>query len=132
MRIARRCKQIHLTRDSSHAPSTRDHNHIVTQSISSSQSLHLHVIHAVTTLERALCVLVLSPLLFISHLPFLFHRLSELCRAHLPQCRHRQRLKPLHSRTMKSSAPWRYNPSEETAPLQRLVRTRQKQIKSRT
>ena len=54
------CRQIHLTRDFSHAPCTCDHTHIVAQGVSGSQSLHPHAIHDVTCLS-ALLVLVLSP-----------------------------------------------------------------------
>ena len=58
--------------------------------------------------ERLLSLRVCLSPVCISLLPFLFHSLLVLCPAHeLPQCRHRRRIKPLHSRTMRSIAPWR-------------------------
>ena len=51
---------------------------------------------------------MLLSLLILSLLPFLFHSLPVLCPAHHLQCRHRRGFKPLHSRTMRSIAPWRY------------------------
>ena len=47
--------------------------------------------------------------LSLSRLYFLSHCLPVLCPAHqLPCRRNRRGLKPLHSRTMRSIAPWRY------------------------
>ena len=85
-------------------------HHIVAHSVSCAHSFHLHVIHDVTCLSvrcwssfclPSLCLPSLSlPLL-------LFHSRHVLCPAHHLQCRHRRGLKPLHSRTMRSIAPWR-------------------------
>ena len=72
-------------------------------------SLPPHVIHdvmclSVRLLSLRVCLFLVSPPL----LPFLFHGLLVLCPAHHLQCRHRRGWKPLHSRTMRSIAPWRY------------------------
>ena len=72
-------------------------------------SLHPHAIHDVTCLSVRL--LSLRVCLFPVSLPLppcLFHCLLVLYPAHNLQCRHRRGLKPLHSRTMRSIAQWRY------------------------
>ena len=104
------CRQEHLTRDFSHAPCTCDHIHIVAQGVSVRISLHPHAIHDVTCFERAfvvsscLSLSCFSPTsTFFSFTVYLF----SVPHTHL-QCRHRRGLKPLHSRTMRSVAPWRY------------------------
>ena len=97
------CRQIHLTRDFSHTPCTCDHTHIVAQGVSVRISLHPHAIHDVNMFERAFCLSLVS----LPLLPCLFHCLPVLCPAHHLQCRHRRGLKPLHSRRMRSIAPWR-------------------------
>ena len=80
------------------------------QGVSLRISLHPHAIHDVTCLSvRLLSLRVCLSLVSLPLLPFLFHSLPVFCPAHqLPQCRHRRGLKPLYSRTMRSSAPWRY------------------------
>ena len=55
------------------------------------------------------CVCCLFVFVSLPLSPFLFHTLPVLCPAHHLQCRHRRRLKPLHSRTMRSIAPWRFS-----------------------
>ena len=97
-----------LTRDFSHAPCTSDHTHIVAQGVCGAHSFHPHAIHDVTCLRVRLLSLrvCLSPV-SLPLLPFLFHSLPVLCPAHHLQCRHRRGLKLLHSRTMRSIAPWR-------------------------
>ena len=74
-------------------------------------SLHPHAIHDVTCLSvRMLSLRVCLSPVSLPLLPFLFHNLNVLCPAHqFPQCRHRRRLKTLHSRTMRSLAPWRFS-----------------------
>ena len=57
--------------------------------------------------ERLLSSSCLSPV-SLPRLPFLFHSPPILCPAHHLQCRERRGLKPLHSRRMRSIAPWRY------------------------
>ena len=94
----------------SHAPCTCDHTHILAQCVSGAQSLHLHAIHDVTCLSVRL--LSLRVCLFPVSLPLppcLFHCLLVLYPAHNLQCRHRRGLKPLHTRTMRSAAPWRFS-----------------------
>ena len=72
-------------------------------------SLPPRAIHDVTCLSvRLLSLRVCPSLVSLPPLPFLFHSLPVLCPAHHLQCRHRRGLKPLHSRTMRSIAPWRY------------------------
>ena len=48
-------------------------------------------------------------LVSLRRLPLLFHTLPALCLAIHLQSRHRRGLKPLHSRTMRSIAPWRFS-----------------------
>ena len=69
-------------------------------------------------------VLILS----LSRLYFLFHCLSVLCPAHqLPCGRNRRGIKPLHSRTMRSIAPWRYTTlSQVTSPSSSTTSTTQR------
>ena len=76
-------------------------HHIVAQGVSGAHSFHPLAIHDVTCLSVRL--LSLRVCLFLVSLPLL----PVLCPAHHLQCRHRRGLKPLHSRTMRSSAPWR-------------------------
>ena len=70
-------------------------------------TFHPHAIHDVTCLRvrllslRVCLCLVSLPLLFC-----FFHCLCVLCPAHNLQCRHRRELKPLHSRAIRSIAPW--------------------------
>ena len=72
-------------------------------------SLHPHAIHDVTCLSvRLLSLRVRLSLVPLPLLPLLLHSLPNLCLAHHLQCPHRRGLKPLHSRTMGSIAPWRY------------------------
>ena len=60
-------------------------------------------------------------LLFLSLLYLsLFHSLPVLCLAHHFQCRHRRGFQPLHSRTMRSTVPWRFSVLSHT--LKRVVR----------
>ena len=99
----------HFTRDFPHAPCTCDHTHIVAQGVSGAESLHPHAIHDVTCLSVRCWSSFGLPSLHLSLVPFLFHCLPVLCLAQLPQCRHRRGLKPLHSRTMRSIAPWRFS-----------------------
>ena len=99
----------HFTRDFPHAPCTCDHTHIVAQGVSGAESLHPHAIHDITCLSVRCWSSFCLPSLYLSLLPFLFHCLPVLCLAQLPQCRHRQGLEPLHSRTMRSIAPWRFS-----------------------
>ena len=69
---------------------------------------HAHVI----TRLSVCCFLALSSL-SLSRLYFLSHCPPVLCPAHqLPCRRNRRGMKPLHSRTMRNIAPWRY-----TTPL---------------
>ena len=123
------CRQEHFTRDFSHVPYTCDHTHIVAQGVSGAHSFHPRAIHDVTCLSvrclSSFCLLSLC----LSLLLFLFHCLPVLCPAQLPQCRHRRGLKPLHSRTMRNIAPWRYTillqvmspSSSTTSTTQRLL-----------
>ena len=68
-------------------------------------STHAHVI---TCLSVSLSVLVLSSSSPLSRFHFLSHCQPVLCPAHqLPCRRNRRGLKPLHSRTNRSIAPWR-------------------------
>ena len=99
----------HFTRDFPHALCTCDHTHIVAQGVSGAESLHRHAIHDVTCLSVRCWSSFCLPSLYLSLLPFLFHCLPVLCLAQLPQCRHRRGLEPLHSRTMRSIAPWRFS-----------------------
>ena len=81
--------------------------------------------------ERSLVVpcfsLSLSVSLRLLHL--LFHTLPVLCPAHHLQCRYSRGLKPLHSRRMRSIAPWRCSilsqvmspSSSTTSTTQRLL-----------
>ena len=86
----------------SHAPCTCDHTHIVAQGVSGAHSFHVHAIHDVTCLSvRCWSSFCLLPL-YLSLLLFLFHCLPVLCPVTA------EGLKPLHSRTMRSIAPWRY------------------------
>ena len=56
--------------------------------------------------------------LFLSRLYFLSHCLPVLCPAHqFPFCRNRRGLKPVHSRTMRSIAPWRYTTHSQVMSL---------------
>ena len=75
-------------------------------------SFHLHAIHDVCLSVRWLflvCLFVFVFLLFLSvGLPLLFLILPVLGPALHLQCRQRRGLKPLHSRRMRSIAPWRY------------------------
>ena len=124
------CRQEHLTRDFSHAPCTCVHTHILAQGVSARVSFHPHAIHDVMCLSvRLLSLRVsLSPVSLLP-VPLLFLILPVLCPALHPQCRHRQGLKPLHSRTMRSIAPWRYTilsqvmspTSPTTSTTQRLL-----------
>ena len=76
------------------------------QGVAACASLHVHVIHDVTCLSVG-CFLVLSSSFPLSRLYVLSHCLPVLCLAHqLPCRRNRRGLKPLHSRTMRSIAPW--------------------------
>ena len=76
------------------------------QSVSVHVSFHLHVIHDVLRLSVRWSFLVsLSPVSLLLQ-PLLFHTLPVVCPA-LHPCRHRRGLKPLHSRRMRSIAPWR-------------------------
>ena len=72
-------------------------------------SLHPHAIHDVTCLNvRCLFSFCLLPSSLSLAPPLSLHCLPVLCPAHqLPQCRIRRGLKPLHSPTMRSIAPWR-------------------------
>ena len=104
-----KCRQIHFTHDFSHRLCTHQHTHIVAQGVSVRISLHPHAIHDVTCLSvrllsRRFCLSLNSfPLLLL-----LFHSLPVLCPAHHLPCRNRRGIKSLHSRTMRSIAPWRY------------------------
>ena len=101
-------RQVHFTRDFSHAPCTCDHTHIVAQGVLGAHSFHPHAIHDVMCLKVRCWSSFCLPSLYLLLLPFLLHCLLVLCPAHqLPQCRHRRGSKPLHSRTMRSIAPWR-------------------------
>ena len=72
-------------------------------------SKYPHAIHDVTCLSvRLLSLRVCLCLVSLPLLPCLFRSLPVLCPAHHLQCRHRRGLKPLHSRTMRSIAPWRH------------------------
>ena len=80
--------------------------------------------------ERALFVLVLSSSSLSLAPRLALHCVPVLCPAHqLPQCRIRRGLKPLHSHTMRSIAPWRYTilsqvmspTSSTTSTTQRLL-----------
>ena len=112
-----------------HAPCTCDHTHIVAQGVSVRISLHLHANQHVSV--RLLFLRVcLSPVSLL-FLPFLSHCLLVLCLAHQIPCgRNRRGIKPLHSRTMRSIAPWRYTivpqvmcpTSSTTSTTQRLLR----------
>ena len=107
------CRQEHLTRDFSHAPCTCDHTHIVARGVSVRIALHPHAIHDVTCLSvRCLSSFCLLSL-YLSLLPLLSHCLLVLCPVHQLQCRHRRGLNPLHSRRMRSIAPWRYTISHK-------------------
>ena len=110
------CRQEHLTRDFSYTPCTCVHTTSwlktaqdePSQCISVRVSFHLHVIHDVMCLSVRWSLLVsLSPVSLLLLL-LLFLILPVLCPALHPQCRHRPGLKPLHSRRMRSIAPWRY------------------------
>ena len=124
------CRQEHFVRVFSHALCTCDRTHIVAQGVSVRISLHPHAIHDVICLSVRL--LALRVCLFLVCLPLLlclFHSLLVPCPAHHLQCRHRRGLKPLHSRTMRSVASWRYtiflqvmSPSSSTiSTTQRLL-----------
>ena len=123
-------RQIHFTRDFSHAPCTCDHTHMLAQGVSVRISPHPHAVHDVTCLS--VCLLSLRVCLFLVSLPpiFLFHCLLVLCPAHHLECRHRRGLKPLHSRRMRSIAQLRYTilsqvmipSSSTTSTTQRLLR----------
>ena len=83
-------------------------HHIVAQGVSVRISLHPHAIHDVTCLSVRCLSSFCLPSLYLSLLLCLFYSLLVLCPAHHLQCRHRRGLKPLHSRTKRSIAPWRY------------------------
>ena len=97
------CRQIHLTRDFFPTYWTLCTHHIVAprcRSVCLTKSL-------VITCLSVGCFFVFF--LSLSFLYSLSHCLPVLCPAHqLPQCRHRRGIKPLHSRTMRSIASWRY------------------------
>ena len=83
-------------------------HHIVAQGVFGAHSLHLHVIHDVTCLSVC-CFFCIVFFLSLSRFYFLSHCLPVLCPVHqLPCRRNRRGLKPLHSRTTRSIAPWRY------------------------
>ena len=71
-------------------------------------SFHPHAIHDVMCLSVRWSFLVSLSAVSLHLLPLFFFILPVLCPALHPQCRHRRGLKPLHSRRMKSIAPWRY------------------------
>ena len=67
-------------------------------------SMMSNVLACVCCLFVFVSLLVLSHFYFASFIVYLF----VFCPADHLQCRHRRGLKPLHSRTMRSIAPWRY------------------------
>ena len=111
------CRQEHLTRNFSHALCTSDcvHAHCMAQDeprlkcVSVRVSFHLHPIHDVMCLSVRWSFLVsLSPV-SLRLLLLLFHTLPVSGPAHHLQCRHRRGLKALHTRRMRSIAPWRFS-----------------------
>ena len=72
------CRQVHLTRDFSHAPCTCDHTHIVAQGVSGAHSFHLHAMHDITCLSVCCLSSFCLPSLYLVPLPFLFHCLPVL------------------------------------------------------
>ena len=124
MKLSVKCRQMHFTRVFSHAPCTCDHTHIVAQGVSMRISPHPHAIHDVTCLSvRLLSLRVCLFHVSLTLLPFLFHSLLVLCPAHHLQCRHRRGLQPLHSRTLRSIASWRYTILPQEAVLKRARAT---------
>ena len=111
------CGQEHLTRDFSHALCTSDcvHTHCMAQD-EPRLKVSWCAFHSILKPSMMLCVCafvgcslsVSLPCFSPSSTSSLFHALPVLGPARHLQCRYSRGLKPLHSRRMRSIAPWRY------------------------